>query len=61
MLVVQPAILFPLLLTWCPPHELQATGAASGTSGYVNITRKDGKVSFTTDDGDDTAKPTRYV
>jgi uncharacterized surface protein with fasciclin (FAS1) repeats len=30
-------------------------------SGYVNITRKDGKVSFTTDDADDTAKPTRYV
>ncbi|RCV11022.1 hypothetical protein SETIT_2G154700v2 [Setaria italica] len=39
----------------------QATGAASGMSGYVNITRKDGKVSFTTDDADDTAKPTRYV
>lgn len=40
---------------------MQATGAASGMSGYVNITRKDGKVSFTTDDADDTAKPTRYV
>ncbi|CAL5080497.1 unnamed protein product [Urochloa decumbens] len=39
----------------------QATGAASGMSGYVNITRKDGKVSFTTDDADDTAKPARYV
>ena len=30
-------------------------------SGYVNITRKDGKVSFTTDDADATAKPTRYI
>ncbi|KAF8731769.1 hypothetical protein HU200_015707 [Digitaria exilis] len=39
----------------------QATGSASGMSGYVNITRKDGKVSFTTDDADATAKPTRYV
>ncbi|CAL5090632.1 unnamed protein product [Urochloa decumbens] len=39
----------------------QATGAASGMSGYVNITRKDGKVSFTTDDADDTVKPARYV
>jgi len=39
----------------------QATGAASGMSGYVNITRKDGKVSFTTDDADATAKPTRYI
>jgi len=30
-------------------------------SGYVNITRKDGKVSFMTEDADDTAKPSRYV
>ncbi|CAD6219834.1 unnamed protein product [Miscanthus lutarioriparius] len=39
----------------------QATGSASGMSGYVNITRKDGKVSFMTEDADDTAKPSRYV
>ncbi|CAN6181701.1 unnamed protein product [Urochloa humidicola] len=39
----------------------QATGAASGMSGYVNITRKGGKVSFTTDDADATAKPAQYV
>ncbi|OEL14423.1 Fasciclin-like arabinogalactan protein 2 [Dichanthelium oligosanthes] len=39
----------------------QATGDASGTSGYVNITREDGKVSFMTDDADATAKPSRYV
>jgi uncharacterized surface protein with fasciclin (FAS1) repeats len=40
---------------------VQATGSASGMSGYVNITRKDGKVSFMTEDADDTAKPSRYV
>nr|ACF87282.1 unknown [Zea mays] len=40
---------------------IQATGSASGMSGYVNITRKDGKVSFMTEDADDTAKPSRYV
>ncbi|KAJ1289386.1 hypothetical protein BS78_02G160300 [Paspalum vaginatum] len=39
----------------------QATGSASGMSGYVNITRNDGKVSFRTDDADENAKPSRYV
>ncbi|XP_062200000.1 fasciclin-like arabinogalactan protein 2 [Phragmites australis] len=39
----------------------QATGSASGMSGYVNITRKDGKVNFMTEDADDSAKPSRYV
>lgn len=39
----------------------QATGSASGMSGYVNITRQDGKVSFATDDADSGAKPSRYV
>ncbi|XP_062194161.1 fasciclin-like arabinogalactan protein 2 [Phragmites australis] len=39
----------------------QATRSASGMSGYVNITRKNGKVDFMTEDADDTAKPSRYV
>ncbi|KAL6863742.1 hypothetical protein ACP4OV_016645 [Aristida adscensionis] len=39
----------------------QETGTASGMSGYVNITRKDGKVHFVSEDADETAKPSRYV
>ncbi|KAL6600590.1 hypothetical protein ACP70R_045390 [Stipagrostis hirtigluma subsp. patula] len=38
----------------------QETGT-SGMSGYVNITRKGGKVEFMSVDADDTAKPSRFV
>ncbi|GJN25184.1 hypothetical protein PR202_gb12978 [Eleusine coracana subsp. coracana] len=38
-----------------------ATGVASETAGYVNITRKGGKISFKTEDADDGAKPAQLV
>uniref|UniRef100_A0A0A9DHN3 FAS1 domain-containing protein n=1 Tax=Arundo donax TaxID=35708 RepID=A0A0A9DHN3_ARUDO len=39
----------------------QATGSASDMAGYVNITRKNGKIDFKTVDSDDTMKPSRFV
>ncbi|XP_051186444.1 fasciclin-like arabinogalactan protein 2 [Lolium perenne] len=40
----------------------QATGAAGGMSGYVNITsHKGGKIDFVSQDADDTTTPSRYV
>jgi uncharacterized surface protein with fasciclin (FAS1) repeats len=48
------------LLTMCS-LPTQATGVASETAGYVNITRKGGKINFKTEDADAAAKPAQFV
>jgi uncharacterized surface protein with fasciclin (FAS1) repeats len=40
---------------------LQATGVASETAGYVNITRKGGKINFKTEEADAASKPAQFV